>query len=140
MEVPNKCPLELVEVESEDKDGGAGRVEGERGLEAADHEDPVAVAANESGALEDVEDVPPFMALEARPRRRRSCGDDAGEKFPPATACGDGGRSSAVAAHRGCKASRGGGRWLEQQVVERKREREEKCTAGKKRGFVNFEP
>ena len=82
MEVPNKCPLELVEVESEDKDGGAGRVEGERGLEAADHEDPVAVAANKAGALEDVEDVPPFMALEARPRRRRSCGDVAGEKFP----------------------------------------------------------
>ena len=74
MEVPNKCPLELVEVESEDKDGGVGRIEGEQGLEAADHEDPVVVAANEAGALEDVEDVPPFMALEARPRRRRSCG------------------------------------------------------------------
>ena len=44
--------------------------------------DLVAVAANEAGALEDVEDVPPFMALEARPRRRRSCGDVAGEKFP----------------------------------------------------------
>ena len=98
--------------------------------------DLVAVAANEAGALEDVEDVPPFMALEARPRRRRSCGDIAGEKFPP-TACGDGGRSSAVAAHRGCRASHGGGGWLEQQVVERKRERGE-MHRGEEKGVRGF--
>lgn len=77
-------PLELVEVETSNKDGGAGRVESERGLEAADHEDPVAVAANEAGALEDIEDIPPLLAVEARPRRRRSCGDVAGEEFPVA--------------------------------------------------------
>jgi len=40
------------------------------------------------------------------------------------TARGDGGQSRAVAAQRGCRASRGGG-WLKQQVVERERERGE---------------
>ncbi|QCD87114.1 hypothetical protein DEO72_LG3g1646 [Vigna unguiculata] len=62
--------------------------------------------------------------------RRRATGESLSRPYklpdspmPPATACGDGGRSNAVAAHRGCRASRGGGGWLEQQVVERKRER-----------------
>lgn len=40
------------------------------------------MAANEAGAIEDVEDIPPLVAVEARPRGRRSCGDVAGEEFP----------------------------------------------------------
>lgn len=63
-------PAEVVEVEAEDEDGGAGGVEGEGGLEAADHEDEIAVAAtDEAGPIEDIEDVPPLVAVEGGPDR-----------------------------------------------------------------------
>jgi len=44
-----------------------------------------------------------------------------------------------VATQRGCRASRGGGGWLEQQVVEREREKGE-MQHGEEERFANFEP
>lgn len=108
---PALVPLHRIEIQPQDQDRRARRIQRERRFQPSDHQNPVPCAANQPRPLQDIENIPPLVPLHPAPPLRGGAGDVAGEELPLAPP-----RRADVAEGESGVSDEDGAPWLRREV------------------------